>query len=319
MTRIMLVDDEPNVLNALRREFAAQRGALACTTEPFTSPQRALLRAEEAAFDLVIADYSMPEMDGVSFLEALHKVQPDAERILMSGHVDMDGLTRAINRTHIYRFIGKPWSEVSLMPVVAQALAYRRVLIENRKLADAYREAFQRPAESLEQRNQYEVLVVDDEPGVIHAISRELSNRSPLQDLYAVMYAEAHPDFPLDLGSFRFNVAACTAPREALDRAWETDYDLAIADYGMPEMDGIRFLEAFRRIRPDAGRILLSGQADLEVLTDAVNRAEIFSLIQKPWTELELRIAVTQAVTRRVLEQGNAALARAVEKWSRRV
>ena len=318
MIRIMLVDDEPNVLNALRREFSAQSGAMACTVEPFTSPPRALLRAGETAFDLVIADYSMPEMDGVSFLEALHEAQPDAERILMSGNVDMEGLARAINRTHIYRFIAKPWNEASLMPAVAQALAYRRVLIENRKLADAYREAFGRPAENPEQRSTYKVLLVDDEPGVIHALGRELSNRSNLQDLYAVMYNEAHPDFPLDVGGFRFEVDACTAAREALDRAWETDYDLVVADYQMPEMDGIRFLEAFRRIRPDAARILLSGQADMAVLADAVNRVEIFSFIQKPWTELELRIAVTQAITRRVLELENVALARQVEEWGGR-
>jgi CheY-like chemotaxis protein len=317
MIRIMLVDDEPHVLAALRREFAAQAGPAACVVEPFASAERALQRAGEAAFDLVIADYAMPEMDGVSFLEALHQAQPDAARILMSGNVDLDGLTRAINRTHIYRFIAKPWSEIALRSAVEQALAYRRVLLDNRRLADAYREAFGRPAENAGGRREYRLLLVDDEPGVIHAIGRELSNRSPLQDLYAVMYNEAHPDFPLDFGSFRFIVEACAAPQEALDRAWENDYDLVIADYQMPEMDGIRFLEAFRRIRPEAARILLSGQADMAVLAAAINRAEIFSFIEKPWTEFDLRIAVTQAVTRRVLEQENAALARAVEEWSR--
>lgn len=312
----MLVDDEPNVLAALRREFAAQQASLACAVELFTSPERALARAGEIVFDLVIADFAMPEMDGVSFLEALHQKQPDAARILMSGNVDMEGLARAINRTHIYRFIPKPWSEFTLRSAVDQALSYRRVLLDNRKLADAYREAFGRNAERLVQREYYQLLLVDDEPAVIHAIGRELSNRSPLQDLYAVMYNEAHPDFPLDFGSFRFNVEACTAPQEALDRAWEMDFDLVIADYRMPEMDGTRFLEAFRRIRPDAARILLSGEADMDVLADAINRAEIFSFIQKPWTEFDLRIAVTQAITRRVLEQENAALARAVEGWS---
>lgn len=318
MTRIMLVDDEPNVLSALRREFAARREGRSFTVEPFGSPQRALQRAAEAPFDLVIADYSMPEMDGVSFLEALHRVQPDAARMLMSGNVDMEGLSRAINRTHIYRFIPKPWSEIALAGAVAQALAYRRVVLENRRLADAYREAFGRPAEGAGAGSDYHVLLVDDEPGVLNAIGRELAQRSPLQELYAVMYHEAHPEFPLDVRKFRFHVDACTLPREALDRAWESDYDLVIADYRMPEMDGIAFLEAFRRIRAEAGRILISGQADLEVLVEAVNRAEIFSFLEKPWTEFELRTAVTQAITWRVLQRENAALARAVEEWSRR-
>jgi DNA-binding NtrC family response regulator len=318
MRRIMLVDDESNVLTALRRELSVRREGMNFTVEPFTSPQRALQRAGEAEFDLVIADYSMPEMDGVSFLETLHQVQPDAGRILMSGMVDMEGLARAVNRTHIYRFVPKPWTEVALLTAISQTLAYRRVMLENRKLANAYREAFGQPAEGLAERDHYQVMLVDDEPEVIHALGRELSNRSPLQDLYAVMYNEAHPDFPVDVGSFRFKVDAYTVPREALDHAWETEYDVVIADYRMPEMDGIRFLEAFRRIRPDAARILLSGQADLEVLVDAVNRAEIFSFIQKPWSEFELRIAVIQAIAWRVLQLENAALARRVEEWSGR-
>ncbi|HSD60970.1 MAG TPA: response regulator [Burkholderiales bacterium] len=318
MTRIMLVDDDSNVLTALRREFAARRAGASITVEPFTSAQRALQRAEEAAFDLVIADYSMPEMDGVSFLEALHQVQPDAARMLLSGNVDMEGLARAINRTHIYRFIPKPWSEIGLTGAVAQALAYRRVVLENRKLADTYREAFGRPADNPAGRSHYQVLLVDDEPNVVHAMGRELSHESPLQELYAAMYREAHPEFALDTGEFRFSVDACTVPRKALDHAWAKDYDLVIADYRMPEMDGISFLESFRRIRPDAGRILLSGQADMEVLMEAVNRAEIFSFIEKPWTELELRMAVTQAITWRVLQLENAELARQVEEWSGR-
>lgn len=72
MTKIMLVDDEPNILNSLRRVIHAMPwGAVgdSVTVETFNSPPAALARAREHAFDLVISDYRMPEMDGVAFLD----------------------------------------------------------------------------------------------------------------------------------------------------------------------------------------------------------------------------------------------------------
>jgi len=311
--RVLLVDDDELVLNALRRELSSVLGVGPGKPqiEAVASPREALGRAGLAEYDLVIADYGMPEMDGVQFLKAFQEIQPDAARIILSGQLDRDNLSDAINRTHIYRFVAKPWTEMALASAVTQALAYRRVVSDNRRLAQVFQKKFGHAPPRAEER-RYHILVVDDDENVLRAVGRELSQRSRFGELYSVLYHEAHPTARLDARAFRFVTEVCTSPRDALEWAEETDYDVVIADYRMPEMDGIRLLEALRRRRPDTGRILLSGEADVSALIEAVNRAEIFCFVEKPWSEFELRTAVIQVISWRNLVLENRNLANAM-------
>ena len=307
------MDDDELVLSALRRELSSVLGSGSGKSriDALTSPREALERAGAAEYDLVIADYGMPEMDGVQFLKAFQEIQPGAARLILSGQLDRDILSEAINRTHIYRFVGKPWTEMALASAVTQALAYRQVVSDNQRLAQAFQEKFGHPPPRAGER-RYHILVVDDDENVLRAVGRELSQRSRFGELYSVLYHEAHPTAHLDARAFRFVTEVCTSPRDALDWAEGTDYDVVIADYRMPEMDGIRLLEALRSRRPDTGRILLSGEADVSALIDAVNRAEIFCFVEKPWSEFELRTAVIQAISWRNLAQENRNLANAM-------
>lgn len=143
MTRIMLVDDEENVLKALRRTLAFahdDEGVEASVIETFTSPQLALVRAQEGvSFDIVISDYRMPVMDGVAFLKAFRKHQPDAVRFILSGYADLEGLIGAINEAQIQRFLTKPWDDFALRADIRQALELRALQLENQRLADEVR------------------------------------------------------------------------------------------------------------------------------------------------------------------------------------
>lgn len=143
MSRIMLVDDEKNILSALRRVLMTgdriEGETEEVTVELFDTPAEALKRAEVIAFDLVVSDYRMPAMGGVEFLKAFRKIQPGAARIILSGYADLAGLMGAINEAEIFRFINKPWNDYDLRFAISQALSYRRLLIENQRLADLVR------------------------------------------------------------------------------------------------------------------------------------------------------------------------------------
>lgn len=144
MSQILILDDEPGILQALRRllrvapcVYGQQHFEL--EIETFSSARAALERARHTPFDLFLTDYRMPEMDGVSFLKAVKALQPDACRLILSGYADLNALVRAVNEVGIDRFIGKPWNDYDLLSAIGQALAHRELLLENRQLANLVR------------------------------------------------------------------------------------------------------------------------------------------------------------------------------------
>ncbi len=144
MSRILIVDDETSILNALKRllrHAPCSYGKRVFNIEAVTcsSPIAALEIARNEEFELFISDYRMPEMDGIEFLKGAKALQPDAARLILSGYADLNALVRAVNEVGIERFIGKPWNDYELLSAIAQALAHRELLLENRQLADLIR------------------------------------------------------------------------------------------------------------------------------------------------------------------------------------
>lgn len=144
MSRILILDDEESILKALKRVLrvapcTAGNRTFTLEVEAFISPKAAIERARHEPFDLFISDYRMAEMDGVEFLTAIKAIQPDAARLILSGYADLNALVRAVNEVGIDRFIGKPWNDYELMSAIAQSLAHRDLMLENRQLADLVR------------------------------------------------------------------------------------------------------------------------------------------------------------------------------------
>jgi YesN/AraC family two-component response regulator len=143
MYRIVLVDDEVNVLSALKRtlssipleELDGERPVI----ETYSSVHEALNRINTMPVDLVISDYRMPDMTGVEFLTQVIACQPTVARIILSGYADLDAVVSAINKVQISRFINKPWHDFELKSAVVQALTTRALIVENQRLADTVR------------------------------------------------------------------------------------------------------------------------------------------------------------------------------------
>ena len=156
MSRILLVDDEPHVLKAVGR-LLNDHDVVGCT-----GAEEALQRARNESFDLVLSDYRMPEMDGVEFLRRFMRLQPDAARLMLTAHADLEGVQAAINDAAVFRFINKPWSDFELRNAVDTALAHQAVLLENQRLADLVREQ----QAQLEQQGAVLRALEEQEPGI---------------------------------------------------------------------------------------------------------------------------------------------------------
>lgn len=133
MSKILLVDDEPNVLSALQRALLqGWQGAGRPQIESFTNPFDALNRICECEFDLIICDYMMPQLSGGELLQALRDVAPDTVRIMLSGSATFDTVLCAINEAQAFRFLSKPWDPAELSESVRLGLAQREALLAAR-------------------------------------------------------------------------------------------------------------------------------------------------------------------------------------------
>ncbi|MEN8258708.1 MAG: response regulator [Thermodesulfobacteriota bacterium] len=122
MQRILLVDDEPNVINAITRVL----GDEPCEILTANTGRDALALMATVAVDLVISDERMPGMSGVELLSAVSRIYPETIRIILTGHADTQLVFQAISDGAIYRFLTKPWNDEELVSVIRDALALKK-------------------------------------------------------------------------------------------------------------------------------------------------------------------------------------------------
>jgi len=108
--RILIVDDDPNVLKALVRVLHDENYEVA-TAE---SALEAKARIEREKFQLIISDAIMPVTSGHELLAWVRERYPDIIRTMFTGKADLKAVMRAVNEGEIYRFFAKPWDPVEL-------------------------------------------------------------------------------------------------------------------------------------------------------------------------------------------------------------
>jgi DNA-binding NtrC family response regulator len=100
-----------------------------------------------------------------------------------------------------------------------------------------------------------------------------------------------------------YAVKIFTVPSQALKFIAESDVDLVMSDYLMPEMDGLKFLAKVRELRPEGPRVILTGYADKENAIKAINEVGLYQYIEKPWNNEDLRIILRNGVEKKQLLQ----------------
>lgn len=119
---LLLVDDEPNILNAIKRLLRREGYRILCAE----SAAQGLDLLATHRVHVIISDQRMPVMTGNEFLSRVKDLYPDTVRLVLSGYSELESLTDAINKGAIYRYISKPWDDDKFKHDVTQAFRYYR-------------------------------------------------------------------------------------------------------------------------------------------------------------------------------------------------
>ena len=129
---ILIVDDEPDVLRVLEELFTLRGYQITKASDG----KQALEMLDEISPDLILADYQMPEMNGIELFQATQQIRPDIVRILLTAHGDLKVAVAAINEGNVYKFINKPWNNNYLALTVQRALEHYDLILQQRAFAD---------------------------------------------------------------------------------------------------------------------------------------------------------------------------------------
>lgn len=96
--------------------------------EGFISVRDALEFIQSSEIDIVISDFLMPEMDGISFLAKVREIRPEVPRVILTGYADKANAIKAINEVGLFQYIEKPWNNDDLLLVLRNGIEKVRLM-----------------------------------------------------------------------------------------------------------------------------------------------------------------------------------------------
>jgi DNA-binding NtrC family response regulator len=122
---IVLVDDEEMVLSSIKSFLMLETDY---EVESFLLASEALQYIEDNDINLVISDYLMPEMDGISFLGKVRDIRPQVPRIILTGYADKENAIKGINEVGLYQYIEKPWDNDDLHLIIRNGIEKQQLM-----------------------------------------------------------------------------------------------------------------------------------------------------------------------------------------------
>ncbi|MCL2829761.1 MAG: response regulator [Betaproteobacteria bacterium] len=262
--KILLIDDEERVLNALQLVF---RGHYEVFTATEGSKALEILRAQH--IHVVITDQRMPAMTGVEFLRHAREISPNTVRILLTGFSDLSAIIDSVNEGEVFRFLNKPWGNRELLSVIGEAgevaLALERGATPGK--------AASRPAK--------------DTSGGLRTVLVRTASPELFQQIKAALPASVRLLHAKDIKS-TLDVLA-SEPVAVLTAHWDERC------IGNPEE--ILLFRLLKREQPALLSILLMESADSEEVITLINRARIYRYLPMPSKPARIAFFIESALS----------------------
>jgi len=127
---VLLVDDEEMVIASIKA-FLQIEGDF--DIHGFSDPEEAARFAESNRVDVAVSDYLMPKMNGIELLGKIKETQPEASRVLLTGHADKQSAIQAINQVALFQYLEKPWENSQLLLVIQSGAERAKLFRELRE------------------------------------------------------------------------------------------------------------------------------------------------------------------------------------------
>jgi DNA-binding NtrC family response regulator len=273
-SRVLCVDDEPNVLRALN--WLLQKDFDVTTA---TSGHEGLKLVREAtSFDVIISDQRMPEMSGVDFLREARAISPRAMRILLTGYSDMQAILRSVNESEIFRYVNKPWNVADLPKVVAQAAEIARSLPEAQFDPEPLEDAALAASSA-------RILVLDEDPGV-------------------------HAQAELAVGDYA-EVIHTSSVVDAIQQLQSGNISVIVTETHIGTVDSTRLIRLLKQRYPEIVTVVLAEESGADLVSSLINQGQIYRFVPKPIKAGYLKIILRSAIAKhQQLKQDPALLRR---------
>ena len=130
--RILFVDDEKNILEAIQRQLRKKY-----RIETALGPEHGLAAVtNHGPYAVIVSDLRMPGMDGIQFLSRVKEIAPDSIRMILTGNADLQNAIQAVNEGNIFRFLTKPCAQNVLIKVVDLGIKQYRLVTAERELLE---------------------------------------------------------------------------------------------------------------------------------------------------------------------------------------
>jgi DNA-binding NtrC family response regulator len=116
---VAIVDDEERVITSVRAFLSLETDY---DVHGFTDPEKAATFLETHPVDVIVSDYLMPKLNGIQLLGKAKLLQPEAARVLLTGHADKQSAIQAINDVGLFQYLEKPWDNSQLLLVIQSAI-----------------------------------------------------------------------------------------------------------------------------------------------------------------------------------------------------
>lgn len=191
--KLLLMDDEPFILSAIKRELMEYDFEIITETNPF----RAKELLKNSNIDILLTDQRMPEISGLELILYGRTVSPDTVPILMSAYSDFEVIVAAINEGRIFHYLPKPWDVNKLKVTLMKALEFKNDQEQKKVILNKYLIDKQ---DWLETTNKLEVDILKNDKNQVAAFKKIIEVKDYDLFLHSVRVSELAEKFAEYIG-----------------------------------------------------------------------------------------------------------------------